>query len=140
MMAKSKVPPQELGRVRALRTVWQREWWDRSEVPLPELLLSLQAALDAASTDVGVEGAAEQGYPKLKIEVELPTDPAKVERPLELVQALTWNSDIIERTLELVVAECRRRSYSWADIATALGVARQSAWTKYASVETDEHD
>ena len=30
-----------------------------------------------------------------------------------------------------------RRGYSWADVATALDVTRQTAWAKYASVETD---
>ena len=37
--------------------------------------------------------------------------------------------------MDSLVLECRRRGYSWADIATALGVTRQSAWTKYASLE-----
>ena len=135
MTAMSKVPPQELRRVRTLRTAWQQAWGDEDETSLPQLLLGLERSLAKASKAAGVEGEHETGYPAIKIEVELPTAPRKVERPLELVQALTWNLDILERTLEALVAECRRRHYSWADIAVALNVARQSAWTKYASLD-----
>lgn len=87
--------------------------------------------------DGGVPGRAEKGYPALDIKVEIPLEPSEVKRPLELVQALTWNIEILERARESLVAECRRRLYSWADIATALDVARQSAWAKYTSLEEE---
>jgi hypothetical protein len=137
MNPRSRVPELELERTRLLRDVWQRQWRDRSDMPLGELLVRLEADLDEANAKVGVPGKAEKGYPALRIEVEIPLDPPMVKRPLELVQALTWNIDILERARESVVAECRQRDYSWADIASALSVARQSAWAKYASVEDD---
>ena len=124
-------------RTRKLREVWQRVWTDRVEQPLGELLVSLEAAVDDASEELEVPGRAEKGYPKLKIEVEIQIQPSGVKRPLELVQALTWNIEILERARETMVLECRRRHYSWADLASALNVARQSAWTKYASLESD---
>src|SRR5687768_16481421 len=137
MSAMSKVPALELNRVRALRTVWQDAWVNRLDTPIPALLTGLEASLDRAMAAAEVEGSAEKGYSAINIAVEIPTNPAELERPLELVQALYWNSDIIERTIETLVAECRRRQYSWADIAAALNVARQSAWTKYASLEAE---
>lgn len=134
----SKVPELERERTRKLRDVWQHAWSDRVEAPMAELLGSLERAIDDASDELAVPGRAEKGYPKLKIEVEIPLDPVEVKRPLELVQALTWNIEILERARETMVVECRRREYSWADLATALNVARQSAWAKYASLEMDE--
>lgn len=134
----SKVPELERERTRKLRDVWQQAWRDRLDQPLGELLGSLEAAIDKASDNLAVPGRAEKGYSRLKIEVEIPLQPAEVDRPLELVQALTWNIEILERARESMVLECRRREYSWADLATGLNVARQSAWTKYASLESDE--
>ena len=133
----SQVPEIERERTRLLRAVWQREWKDRAAEPLGALLVGLEADLDKANAAAGVPGRAEKGYPALHIKVEIPLEPPNVKRPLELVQALSWNIDILERARESVVAECRRRSYSWADIATALDVARQSAWAKYANLEDD---
>jgi hypothetical protein len=46
-------------------------------------------------------------------------------------------TSIVERAKADVVAECRRRGRSWADIGDALGVTRQSAWTKYGVDEVD---
>lgn len=129
------MPEAELERTRGLRQVWQRAWTDRADARLGQLLAGLEADIDALSIEVGVPGRAEKGYPAVHIEVEVPLAPREVDRPLELVQALTWNIDILERARESLVAECRRRSYSWADIAVALDVARQSAWAKFASVE-----
>jgi hypothetical protein len=134
----SKVPELERERTRKLRDVWQRAWRDRVDLPLFELLGSAERAIDDESDRLGVPGRAEKGYPKVKIEVEIPIEPVEVKRPLELVQALTWNIEILERARETMVVECRRRDYSWADVATALNVARQSAWAKYASLESDE--
>jgi hypothetical protein len=137
MTPASRVPEQELQRTRALRQVWQQTWTDRSDTKLGQLLAGLEADIDEASAAVGVPGKAEKGYPAVHIKVEIPLAPTEVQRPLELVQALTWNIDILERTRESLVAECRRRSYSWADIAIALDVARQSAWAKYANLEDE---
>ena len=133
----SRVPELERDRTRKLRDVWQQAWADRIDEPLADLLVSLERAIDDASDELGVPGRAEKGYRKLKIEVEVPLEPVDVKRPLELVQALTWNIEILERAREMMVIECRRREYSWADLATALNVARQSAWAKYASLESD---
>ena len=138
MTPMSKAPESERERTRKLRDVWQQAWSDRVETPMAELLGSLEQAIDDATDDLAVPGRAEKGYPKLKIEVEIPLDPVEVKRPLELVQALTWNIEILERARETMVMECRRREYSWADLAIALNVARQSAWAKYASLEMDE--
>jgi hypothetical protein len=136
----SKVPEVERERTRRLREVWQRTWTDRSDERLGQLLTGLEADIDAASAELAVPGKAEKGYPALHIKVEIPLAPTEVQRPLELVQALTWNIDILERARESLVAECRRRQYSWADVAVALDVARQSAWAKYANLEDDEAD
>jgi len=134
----SKVPELERERTRKLRDVWQRAWSDRVDEPIVEVLTSLERAIDDASDELAVPGRAEKGYPKVKIEVEIPLEPVEVKRPLELVQALTWNIEILERARESMVIECRRREYSWADVAIALNVARQSAWAKFASLEMDE--
>jgi hypothetical protein len=137
MTPASNVPETERERTRLLRGSWQRVWKERADEPLGDLLLGLEADLDEANTAAEVPGRAEKGYPALHIKVEIPLEPQAVKRPLELVQALSWNIDILERARESMVTECRRRAYSWADIATALDVARQSAWAKYANVEDD---
>src|SRR4051794_24647471 len=122
MTPASKVPDQERERTRKLRDVWQQAWSDRVEEPLGQILSSLEGRIDDASDELAVPGRAEKGYAKLKIEVEIPLEPSEVKRPLELVQALTWNIEILERARETMVIECRRREYSWADLATALNV------------------
>jgi hypothetical protein len=47
-------------------------------------------------------------------------------------------SQIIERVKVDVVAECRRRGRSWAQIGDALGVTRHSARMKYGADEADQ--
>jgi len=144
----SRVPEHELARVRGLRAVWREAWKNKADQPLDEVLLGLdEKDLEAriASLTVGMpedyrenekcQAKDPSGYPALGVAVEIPTDPTQIRRPLEIVQSLSWNADIIERALEAVVLECRRRGYSWADIAEGLDVARQSAWSKYTSLE-----
>lgn len=91
-------------------TTRRTQWTDRSDADLGRLLVALEANLDDATTAAGVPGKAEKGYAALHIKVEIPLEPSEVKRPLELVQALTWNIDILERARESLVAECRRRS------------------------------
>lgn len=137
MVPTSNVPTLELERVRGLRKAWQQEWTERADVDLGRLLTSLQPRLEEAIAAHDVPGKPEEGFSRIDIRLEIPVEPHALDRPLELLQSLHWNGEIIERAIETLVLECRRRRYSWADIAAALDVARQSAWTKYAALEGD---
>jgi hypothetical protein len=61
---------------------------------------------------------------------------SKVEEPLLMLLHVTAAMDLLDDRRRDLVAECRRRGRSWADIASALGVTRQSAWDRYS--EPDE--
>jgi hypothetical protein len=138
-MVESKVPAEERTRIRQLGAAWRATWSDRhADTPLSTLLHRLQPDLDEAFALQGVEGSAEhdgKDFDAIRVQVALPVAPAQITRPLEILQSLTWSIDMIERAMEDLVRECRRRDYSWAEIAVALGVARQSAWAKYASLD-----
>lgn len=119
MTPKSQVPEPELLKVHERREQWRQEWAESDSDPVALRSAALRAVRDAEKT------------------LASNTGPAALKEPLSTLESLAMATDVIERLMQDLVAECRRRSYSWADIAVALGVARQSAWTKYSSVEED---
>ena len=90
----------------------------------PEFVDALDAPPDTAAHPV-------------RVNLDLPTRPEKLTNPLAELQGLAFMAQIIEKTKTDVVAECRRRGRSWAQIGDALGVTRQSAWMKYGVDEAD---
>lgn len=60
-----------------------------------------------------------------------PKQKARLEYPLLLLMNVTWLIEILDEQRRELVAECRARDRSWADIALALGVTRASAWQRY---------
>lgn len=63
----------------------------------------------------------------------VPNKPADVHYPLLLLSNITWLMNVLDEQRRTLVAECRARDRSWADIALALGVTRASAWERYSS-------
>ncbi|WP_152361313.1 ClpX C4-type zinc finger protein [Microlunatus speluncae] len=57
------------------------------------------------------------------------------EQLLARLPLLAETADRVEDSLAGWVAEARRRGSSWARIGAAMGVTRQSAWTRFASTE-----
>lgn len=68
-----------------------------------------------------------------KAEVVLPGNLHDIRHPLAALADLSIVVDEVDRMRRNLVQECRRRERSWADIATALAVTRQSAWERYSS-------
>lgn len=66
-----------------------------------------------------------------KAEVVLPGKLHDLQHPLAALADLSLVVDEVDRMRRNLVCECRRRGRSWADIASALGVSRQSAWERY---------
>lgn len=66
-------------------------------------------------------------------QVVLPVDLNELKYPLAALADLSLVVDEIDRMRRNLVQECRRRERSWADIAAALGVTRQSAWGRYSA-------
>jgi hypothetical protein len=67
--------------------------------------------------------------------VRFSMNPTEIEDPLLLLMHVTTAIEILDQQRRRIVAECRRRGRSWADIATALGTTRQSAWDRYSPEE-----
>lgn len=129
----SKVPHDEMQRVRAQAVEWQRLRLEYSESATHELVLRM-AELESESEEQ--EPSVQPEFENVVIGFKIPIDPATVAQPLALLHDAKRGVDVVESSMDSIVVECRRRGYSWADIATALDVTRQSAWTKYASLET----
>jgi len=62
-----------------------------------------------------------------------PKNAEDIAYPLLLLDNVTWLIEVLDEQRRALVAECRRRGRSWADIALALGVTRASAWERYSS-------
>lgn len=114
----------ELERVRLLQAQWREAW---SETSLRDRLTALQRSPVIEALAAAPEPAAEP----LEVLVALPTAPGGLNNPLVELQTLAWVSRMVEQAKTEIVAECRARGRSWGHIGEALGVARQSAWTKY---------
>ncbi len=63
----------------------------------------------------------------------VPQDTERIEYPLLTLNNATWLINVLDEQRRRLVAECRERGRSWADIAVALGVTRASAWQRYSS-------
>ena len=122
----------ELEKVRQHREAWAVAWDD--SLPLPKLLHNLQSPEFVEALDAPPDAAA---HP-IRVNVDIPSRPAKLTNPLAELQGLSFMAQIVEKAKDEVVAECRRRGRSWAQIGDALGVTRQSAWTKYGVGEADQ--
>ena len=131
MTPSNAVDDEELQRVRRHRAAWSTAW-DES-LSLPKLLHNLQDPDFVDALDAPPDVAAQP----VRVNVDIPSRPKKLANPLAELQGLEFMAQIIERTKVDVVAECRRRGRSWAQIGEALGVARQSAWMKYGADEAD---
>jgi hypothetical protein len=132
MIAAAKTEPDpELDNVRAFRDVWARLW--DPELPLRKLLHRMQDPDYVELTSSEREVAAEP----MRVELDLPTRCEKHSKPLAELQGMDVAAQMIERVKADLVAECRRRGRSWAQIGEALGVSRQSAWMKYAAPEDE---
>jgi hypothetical protein len=122
----------EVAALREVRAAWERTWVD--ELSLGALLKRLSDPILA--TAISPPPQPEDAGP-VRIAVDLATKPRGLREPLLELQSLSFAATMIERAKADVVAECRSRGRSWAHIGDALGVARQTAWMKYA-VEEDE--
>lgn len=121
---------EELERVRSLAAHWLEAWHETS---LRERLTAIQRSPVIEALASAPEPAAEP----IQVLVALPTSPAGLNDPLAELQTLAWVSRLVEQAKTEIVAECRHRGRSWSHIGDALGVARQSAWTKYGTELSD---
>jgi hypothetical protein len=122
---------EELSTVRAHASAWAKAW--KPDLPLRKLMYNLQDPDFVAALDAPRDEVAEP----VRVNLDLPTRPDRLTSPLAQLQGLEFMAQMIERTKVDVVAECRQRGWSWGHIGEALGVARQSAWMKYAVAEDD---
>ncbi len=122
----------ELESVRRHRQAWTDAWDDA--LSLPKLMHNLQSPEFVDALDAPPDTAARP----IRVNVDIPSRPEKLANPLAELQGLSFMAQIVEKAKAEVVAECRRRGRSWAQIGDALGVARQSAWTKYGVDEADQ--
>lgn len=122
----------ELEKVRRHRAAWNDAWDD--SLNLPKLMHNLQAPEFVEALDAPPDVRAQP----VRINLDLPTKPGKLSNPLAELQGLSFMAQIIEKAKVEVVTECRRRGRSWAQIGDALGVTRQSAWTKYGVEEAEQ--
>lgn len=122
----------ELAKVRRHGEAWETAWDD--SLPLPRLLHNLQAPDFVEALDAPPDTAAQP----IRINLDIPSRPQKLSNPLAELQGLSFMAQIIDKAKAEVVAECRQRGRSWAQIGDALGVTRQSAWTKYGADEADQ--
>ena len=116
----------DLQRVGQLREAWTKAW--KPDLSLRKLMHNLQDPDFVAAFAAEPDTAAEP----IRVNLDLPSRPDRLTNPLTELQGLDFMAQMIERTKVDVVAECRRRGRSWAQIGEALGVTRQSAWMKYA--------
>ena len=121
----------ELERVRRHRVAWAKAW--NPDLALPKLMHNLQDPEFVEALAAPPDTAARP----VRVNVDLPTKPEQLTNPLAELQGLDFLTQMVERAKTEIVAECRRRGRSWAQIGEALGVARQSAWMKYAAGEAD---
>jgi hypothetical protein len=121
----------ELDQVRRHREAWQLAW--NEALPLPKLMHNLQAPEFVDALAAPRDDAANP----VRVNLDLPTKPGGLTNPLAELQGLAFMTYIIEKAKADVVAECRQRGRSWADVGDALGVTRQSAWTKYGADEVE---
>lgn len=121
----------ELEKVRRHREAWEAAWNDT--LPLPKLMHNLQAPDFVDSLDAPPDTAAQP----IRVNLDIPSRPENLTNPLAELQGLSFMAQIVEKAKSEVVAECRARGRSWAQIGDALGVTRQSAWTKYGADEAD---
>lgn len=121
----------ELEKVRQHREAWESAWDD--SLPLSKLMHNLQAPDFVDALDAPPDTAAQP----VRVNVDIPSRPQNLTNPLAELQGLAFMAQIVERAKAVVVAECRARGRSWAQIGDALGVTRQSAWTKYGADEAD---
>ena len=121
----------ELEKVRRHREAWAAAWVE--DLPLPKLLHNLQAPEFVDALDAPPDAAARP----VRVNVDIPSRPEHLTNPLAELQGLSFMAQIVDKAKAEVVAECRRRGRSWAQIGDALGVTRQSAWTKYGADEAD---
>lgn len=122
----------ELEQVRHHREAWRDVW--NEALPLPKLMHNLQSPEFVEALDAPPDLAAQP----IRVNVDIPSRPEKLSNPLAELQGLSFMAQIVEKAKTEVVAECRRRGRSWAQIGDALGVTRQSAWTKYGVDEADQ--
>ena len=132
MAPTADLPDSELEQVRRRTDAWRAAW--NEALSLRKLMHNLQDPEFVDALDAPPEAAAQP----VRVNVDLPTRPEKLTHPLAELQGLAFMAHIVERTKVDVVAECRRRGRSWAHIGDALGVTRQSAWTKYGADEADQ--
>lgn len=123
---------QELTNVRRMRTVWTQEWTAKESTPLGQLVIGLHNG----ELSKALEPAPDE-FRKVALTFELPTHPEDLRGPLAMLMTLAWGADILDRTMESIVRECRRRGRSWSHIADALRVTRQSAWSKFAALDEE---
>jgi len=62
----------------------------------------------------------------------VPKNIGSINYPLLMLNEATWLIAVLDEQRRALVAECRKRGRSWADIALGLGVTRASAWQRYA--------
>jgi hypothetical protein len=67
--------------------------------------------------------------------VVLPQNMSQIMHPLAALGDVSLVVDEADRMRRKLVAECRARGRSWAEIAAALGVSRQAAWQKFAAAD-----
>jgi hypothetical protein len=153
----------EIQKVRHGRQVWQREWRDRIDDQKLNDALSVLAddharlgadigKLDQQRRSIGevlgrlqggdfADFVGDQPFPddhaKIKVELNFPADASAVAAPLAELQGLAFAGEMIDHALHDLVRACRQQGRSWADIAEALGVTRQSAWMKYSNLENE---
>jgi hypothetical protein len=131
VMPRTSPEDDELREVRQTRDEWADGWPTSGRTALVDID-KLEKGEDVADRmRSGIVVGEHKGH--FEARVLFPLDPGAAERPLELLLGLSHVVDQIDARRALLVAECRRRGRSWADIATALGVTRQTAWERYAS-------
>src|SRR5688572_26249156 len=104
----------ELDKVRHHRAAWDAAW-DES-LPVKKLMHNLQDPDFVEALDAPRDDAAQP----VRVNLDLPTRPAKLTNPLAELQGLHFMEQIIDKVKTEVVVECRRRGRSWAQIGDAL--------------------
>lgn len=87
----------------------------------------VRLAAEIIASDRSSDGS---GSPDLPAWSTMPDEQLLARLPL-----LAEAADQVEEALAGWVAEARRRGASWARVGAAMGITRQSAWTRFASTE-----